>query len=66
MQLIDISEKNITTGFFQFHICMTSENKDTGFIIALILGFQSLYKGIINWRNRKKWTKETVLSTKRQ
>lgn len=35
----------------------------SGVIISLILGIQSLYQWIVDQRNRKKWLKQTVLSS---
>jgi hypothetical protein len=38
----------------------------SGVIISLILGIQSLYQWIIDQRNRKKWVKQTVLSSTKE
>ncbi|UYP06208.1 hypothetical protein [Priestia aryabhattai] len=38
----------------------------SGVIISLILGIQSLYRWIIDQRNRKKWGKQTVLSSTKE
>lgn len=38
----------------------------SGVIISLILGIQSLYRWIIDQRNRKKWVKQTVLSSTKE